>query len=235
MPADYVIGPGDSIRVQFFGNQNGVYEFDVTREGVLNLPDLGPVTVAGITFSELRRDLDRRVQEMLIGTQVSVSMGQLRTIRVFVLGDVNAPGSYVVGSLATISSALYLSGGISEVGSLRDIQLKRAGRVVATLDLYDLLLRGDTAGDARLQAGDAIFVPPVGATVGVGGAVKRPAIYEAKGRLTLAAAVGLAGGLSPDAYGAGATIERIGGGRGTPGSLRRRAGCGIPGIRNARR
>ena len=113
VPPDYVLGPGDTVRVQLFGNVNGIYEFDVTRDGILNLPEIGPVTVAGLPFSEFRADVDRRVREMLIGTQVSVTMGQLRTIRVFVLGDANRPGSYIVDSLATISSALYRSGGIS--------------------------------------------------------------------------------------------------------------------------
>ena len=104
VPADYVLGPGDSIRVQLFGNVNDIYEYEVTRDGVLNLPEIGPVNVAGIRFSEFRQDLRRRVDAMLIGTQVSVTMGQLRTIRIFVLGDVNRPGSYVVSGLATIST-----------------------------------------------------------------------------------------------------------------------------------
>jgi hypothetical protein len=123
VPPDYLLGPGDTVRIQLFGNVNGIYEIDVTRDGVLNVPEIGPVTVANLSFSEFREDVNRRVREMLIGTQVSVTMGQLRTIRIFVLGDVNRPGSYVVDSLATISSALYRSGGISRVGSLRDIQL----------------------------------------------------------------------------------------------------------------
>ena len=209
VPPDYVLGPGDSVRVQFFGNVNGIYEFDVSRDGVLNLPEIGPVTVAGLRFSEFREDINRRVKEMLIGTQVSVSMGQLRTIRIFVLGDANRPGSYVVDSLATISSALYRSGGISRVGSLRDIQLKRKGRVVARLDLYDLLLKGDTSGDSRLQPGDVIFVSPIGAQVSVAGAVKRPAIYETRGKATVKDVVAMAGGFLPDAYPDGARIERI--------------------------
>jgi protein involved in polysaccharide export with SLBB domain len=215
VPADYVLGPGDTVRVQLFGNVNGIYEYEVSRDGVLNLPELGPVTVAGIPFSEFRSDLDKRVKEMLIGTQVSVTMGQLRTIRVFVLGDVNRPGSYVVGGLATISAALYQSGGISGVGSLRSVELKRNGRRVAKLDLYDLLLRGDTSSDRRLQAGDVIFVPPRGSTISIAGAVKRPAIYETTGEASVADAVRLAGGLAPDAYGAGAQLERIEGGRKT--------------------
>jgi protein involved in polysaccharide export with SLBB domain len=160
VPPDYVLGPGDSIRVQLFGNVNGIYEFEVTRDGILNLPEIGPVTVAGLPFSEFRADLKRRVQEMLIGTQVSVTIGQLRSIRIFVLGDANRPGSYVVSSLATMGSALYRSGGISPIGTLRNIQLKRQGKLVATLDLYDLLLHGDTSGDLRLQPGDVLFIPP---------------------------------------------------------------------------
>lgn len=210
VPPDYVLGPGDSVRVQLFGNVNGEFESEVSRDGILNLPEIGPVTVAGTPFSEFRDDLNERVKEMLIGTQVSVSMGPLRTISVFVLGDVNRPGSYVVGGLATISSALYQSGGISKVGSLRNVQLKRNGRRINTLDLYDLLLAGDNSDDSRLQPGDVIFVPPVGPTAGVSGAVRRPAIYEMKGDTSAADLIALAGGFSPDAFEKGVQIERIG-------------------------
>ncbi len=210
VPPDYVLGPGDSVRVQLFGNVNGIYEHEVSRDGVLNLPEIGPVTVAGMPFSEFRKDINQRVQQMLIGTQVSVTMGQLRTIRVFVLGDVNGPGSYVVGGLSTISSALYRSGGVNTIGSLRNIQLKRNGRIVSTLDAYDLLIRGDTSGDSRLQPGDVIFVPPIGTTVSIGGAVNRPAIYEVKRLTTAADLAGLAGGLKPEAFPAGSRLERIG-------------------------
>lgn len=209
VPPDYVLGPGDSVRVQLFGNVNGTYEHEVSRDGILNLPEIGPVTVAGVSFAELRKDINQRVNQMLIGTQVSVTMGQLRTIRVFVLGDVNEPGSYVVGGLSTISSALYRSGGVSRVGSLRNIQLKRNGRVVSNFDVYDLLIRGDSSGDSRLQPGDVIFVPPIGKTVTVGGAVNRPAVYEVRSRTTAADLVGLVGGLTPEAFAAGASIERI--------------------------
>ena len=209
VPPDYVLGPGDSVRVQLFGNVNGIDVYEVSRDGVLNLPELGPVTVAGLSFSELRKDLDERVQQMLIGTQVSVTMGQLRTIRVFVLGDVNQPGSYVVSGLSTISSALYSSGGVSPIGSLRNIQLKRQGRVVTSLDAYDLLVRGDTSGDRHLQPGDVIFVPPIGMVVSVGGAVNRPAIYEVQRQTTAADLVSLAGGLATDAFAGGARLERV--------------------------
>ena len=210
VPPDYVLGPGDAVRVQLFGNVNGEFESDVSRDGVLNLPEIGPVIVAGTPFSEFRKNLDNRVKEMLIGTQVSVSMGPLRTIRVFVLGDVNRPGSYVVGGLSTISSALYESGGISKIGSLRNVHLKRNGRHVDTLDLYDLLLAGDNSDDSRLQPGDVIFVPPVGPTAAVSGAVRRPAIYEMKGETSAEDLIALAGGFLPEAFEKGVQVERIG-------------------------
>ena len=210
VPADYVLGPGDSISIQLFGNVSTQPQtIEVTRDGILNLPEIGPVTVSGVPFSEFRADLNKRVEEMLIGTQVSVTMGRLRTMRVFVLGDVNQPGSHVVSGLATISSALYRSGGVSDIGSLRDIQLKRSGKVVTRLDLYDLLIRGDTSDDRRLQSGDVVFVPPIGDTVAVGGAVKRPAIYETRGRTSAADVVRLAGGLAADAFAKGGQVERI--------------------------
>lgn len=209
VPADYILGPGDTVRVQLFGNVNDIYEFEVSRDGVLNLPELGPITVAGLPFSEFRADLNERVGQTLIGTQVSVTMGQLRTIRVFVLGDANRPGSYVVSSLETISGALYRSGGISPVGSLRSIELKRSGDTIAELDLYDLLLRGDTSDDSRLQPGDVIFIPPVGPQVSVSGAVRRPAIYEVDRNADVADVVGMAGGLAADAFADGARVERI--------------------------
>lgn len=208
--ADYILGTGDIVRVQLYGNVNNSYELEVTRDGTLNLPELGPISVSGLRFSQFQDEFQQRVEQMLIGTQASATMGGLRTIRVFVLGDVNRPGSYVVSSLATISSALYRSGGISDVGTLRDIQLKRQGRLVANLDLYDLLLKGDSSDDAELQQGDVIFVPPIGATIGIGGEVRRPAIYETRQGLTMDAALRLAGGLSAEAYPAGSTLERIG-------------------------
>ena len=209
VPPDYVLGPGDSIIAQLYGNVTGIYEYEVTRDGILNLPELGPITVAGLPFSEFRRDMNRRVEQMLLGTHISITMGRLRNIQVFVLGYVNRPGSYVVSGLATISSALYRSGGVSRVGSLRDIQLKRSGEIVARFDLYDALLNGNTTGDHRLQPGDVIFIPPVGLQVSVDGAVRRPAIYEMRGQTSIADVIQMAGGLLPDAYPKGARLERI--------------------------
>ncbi len=136
-------------------------------------------------------------------------MGDLRSIRVFVLGEAEKPGSYTVSGLSTMTNALFVSGGVKKIGSLRNIELKRDGRLVSVLDLYDLLLHGDTSGDRKLLPGDVIFIPPIGNTVAVGGSVRRPAIYETKGEKTVAQAIALAGGLLPDADPKLVQMERI--------------------------
>ena len=194
VPVDYVIGPGDNINLQLFGNRNAEYELVVDRDGVINFPEIGPVSVAGLSFESLRREVALRVTEGMIGVRVSVTLGELRAIRVFVLGDVKRPGRYTVSGLSTVTNALFISGGIRKIGSLRRIEIRRNGHTVSTLDLYDLLLRGDTRGDVRLKPGDVVFVPPAGHTVAVYGEVTRPAIYEIRGKITVADAVALAGG-----------------------------------------
>lgn len=209
VPSEYVVGPGDTIEVQLIGNAKGRYTLVVGRDGRVNFPDLGPIAVAGRRFEQVREDLQNRVRDQMIGTQASVGIGELRSIRVFVLGDAQTPGSYTVSGLSTITNALFVSGGVKAIGSLRNIQLKRGGRTVVTLDLYDLLLMGDTRADQRLLPGDVIFVPPVGATVGIAGEVRRPAIYELKNETTAAQLLQLAGGLMPDADPKLATLERV--------------------------
>lgn len=211
VPAEYVVGPGDTVLVQLFGKENIEHELVVTRDGTLPFPGIGPIPVAGMTFSQLQAKIKGRVQKQLIGARASVSLGKLRSVRVFVTGDVERPGSYVMSGLATVTNALLASGGVRGIGSLRDIQLKRGGKLVSRFDLYDLLLRGDNHGDARLAAGDVVFVPPVGKSAGVAGRVRRPAIYELKGEKSIAELVAMAGGLLPDAYPQAAHLERIGG------------------------
>jgi protein involved in polysaccharide export with SLBB domain len=209
IPADYIVGPGDRLTVQLFGNQNRTHRLVVSRDGRINFPELGPISVSGRSFDSVASDLEQRVERQMIGVRVSVSMGETRSIRVFVMGEANRPGSYTVSGLSTISSALYAAGGIKTIGSLRDIQLKRQGAVVRHFDLYDLLLRGDTGNDTKLLPGDVIFIPPVSATVAVDGEVQRPAIYEIKGPTTVADIVQLAGGLSRDADASRAALVRV--------------------------
>ena len=136
-------------------------------------------------------------------------MGDTRTIRVFVLGDAKFPGSYTISGLGTMTSALFAAGGVQPIGSLRNIELKRKGELVRRLDLYDMLIRGDTTDDARLLPGDVIFIPPIGPTITVDGEVHRPAIYEIKNESSVADAVQLAGGLTPEADTAKVALTRI--------------------------
>jgi polysaccharide biosynthesis/export protein len=209
VPIDYVVGPGDTFNIQLYGNETASYSLTVGRDGRIKFPKLGPIPVSGMGFDAAREMLEHRVAQQLIGTQVSVTMGDLRSIRVFVLGEAEKPGSYTVSGLSTMTNALFVSGGVKTIGSLRNIELKRDGRLVSVLDLYDLLLHGDTSGDRQLMAGDVIFIPPVGVTATVYGAVRRPAIYELKKEKTAEHLVDLAGGLSPDADGKLAQLERI--------------------------
>src|SRR3984957_11834347 len=209
VPVDYIVGPGDTLVIQLYGNEPSHYELTVQRDGQVNFPKLGPIRVSGMTFDAARAAIEQRVAQQMIGTRVSVTMGELRSIRVFVLGDAEKPGSYTVSGLSTMTNALFVSGGVKKIGSLRNIELKRNGRLVTTLDLYDLLLRGDTSGDKQLLPGDVIFIPPIGNTVSVDGAVRRPAIYELKSEKTVAQAVDIAGGMTPDADAKLGQLERI--------------------------
>lgn len=209
VPAEYVVGPGDTLQIQLFGSTKGTYALVVGRDGNVNFPEIGPITVSGLRFDDARSLLQQRVNSQLIGTQVSVAMGELRSIRIFVLGDAQQPGSYTVSGLSTITNALFVSGGVKNTGSLRNIELKRNGNTVGKLDLYDLLLKGDTRGDARLLPGDVIFIPPLGPTVGLAGEVRRPAIYELRGETSVAQLIQLGGGLDANADPELAALTRI--------------------------
>jgi polysaccharide biosynthesis/export protein len=215
VPADYVIGPSDTVYVQLFGNQNTEYFLTVSREGVINFPEIGPLSVSGLTFPDMRAMINERITEQMIGVRASITLGELRSIRIFVLGEVMRPGSYTVSGLSTMTNALFASGGVQTIGSLRNIALRRDGVTISTLDLYDLLMRGDTRGDARLQPGDVIFVSPIGETVAIDGQVRRPAIYEIESERTVADLVALAGGLNANANRSSVKLERIVPGRGT--------------------
>src|SRR5882672_4729606 len=215
VPIGYIVGAGDTLEIQLYGNDASRYELTVGRDGRVSFPKLGPIMVSGMTFDQARAAIEQRVAKQLIGTHVNVTMGELRSIRVFVLGEAEKPGSYAVGGLSTMTNALFVSGGVKKIGSLRNIQLKRDGRLVTTLDLYDLLLHGDNSKDSQLMPNDVIFIPPIGNTLSVDGAVRRPAIYELKGEKTVAQAIDIAGGLLPDADEKLGQLERI-----LPSSLR---------------
>ena len=209
VPRDYVLGPGDTINAQLYGTENYEVTLRVNRDGTINLPKLGPRSVAGLTFGELKDDIEHRVDEQLIGTEVSITMGALRSIQVFVVGDVEHPGGYSLNSLARITHALFSAGGITKIGSLRNIQLKRNGKLVKQLDLYALLLNGDSSNDAQLQAGDVVFIPPATTLVGIDGEIRRPALYELAQGATVEDLLNLAGGLLPAADAKSVRMRRV--------------------------
>ena len=209
VPPEYVLGPGDEIKVQLFGKDARELALTVDREGSVSFPQIGPISLAGLGFAEAKAMLAEQIKQKMIGVSASITMGQLRSIRVFALGDVFRPGSYTVSGLATLSHALFASGGVKKIGSLRNIELKRGGRRVGTIDLYDFLLKGDTSKDVRLLPGDVVFVPPIGKTAAIAGEVVRPAIYELRNERTVGDMLKLAGGLLPKAYTSKALIERF--------------------------
>ena len=209
IPSSYFMGPGDSVIIQMYGQENATYELAVTREGSILFPGIGPVPVVGLTFNEMREQINNIVDNQLIGQSAAVTLGLLRSIRIFILGEAFRPGSYTVSGLSTMTNALFVSGGITNVGSLRNVQLRRQGVTVSELDLYELLLRGDTSADQRLLPDDVLFIPPIGPTVGISGEVIRPAIYELKNETTSAEVLALSGGLLPTAFPRSSKIERI--------------------------
>ena len=208
-PPDYVLGPGDEINVQLFGSTNTSWNLKVSKLGDVFLPGIGPVMVAGEVFQDFQKTIKDIVTSQMVGTSVVVTMGKLRSIDIFVLGEANQPGMFTISSLTTLTNALFETGGINVTGSLRNVQLKRKGKVITTLDFYDLLLKGDTSQDLEMNQGDVIFIPPITKTAGVAGEVVRPGIYELKEDETLGDLIRFAGNLKPKADIVGAEIQRV--------------------------
>ncbi len=210
VPASYLLGPGDSLRIQLLGKQSAQYELTVNRDGDIDFPELGPMLVSGLTFDEAKSAIGEQISQRMIGVQVHVTMGKVRPLQVLVMGEAYKPGSYTVSALSTITHAIFAAGGVKPLASLRNVQLKRAGELVATLDLYDLLLDGDSSNDLMLKPGDVVLIPTVGKTITVDGQVRRPAIYEFQDGETLEDALRFAGGWLAGGYPASATLERFG-------------------------
>ena len=204
----YVIGPGDNLNILLWGGVQESYQLEVDRNGAVALPRLGVVQVWGLTLDQVQRLLQQRFSEFYADFRMAVTLGKLRTMLVYVVGEVRQPGAYTVSSLSTIINALFASGGPTKNGSLRRIQLVRQGRQIHTLDLYDLLLRGNKSQDTALQSGDTILVPLIGPVAGVAGNVKRPAIYELDPGMTLQHLLELAGGVTALGYLQRVQVER---------------------------
>ena len=211
--SDYVIGPGDELRIRVWGQVNFNADLKVDRSGDVYLPQVGQMHVSGLPYSGLSAALRSQISRVFRNFDLTVELGQLRSIQIFVVGQARRPGSYTVSSLSTLVNALFASGGPSVEGTMRDIQLKRGGEVVTHFDIYDLLINGDKSKDARLLPGDVIFIPAVGPRVALTGSVREPAIYELSSgpdaKTSVQQVIDDAGGLSALASGSRISIERI--------------------------
>ena len=207
---DYLIGPGDELRVQVYGQVNQQYRFVVDRTGDISYPEVGTIHVAGVRYGDLEGYLTRQLSRDFRNFQLNVNLGQLRTIQIFVVGEGSRrPGTYDISSFSTLLNALFVSGGARAQGDLRDIQVIRGKQTIIHFDLYDLLLRGDKSKDISLATGDVIFIPTAQTQVAVSGSVNNPAIYEIKPGDTVKGLIALAGGDTSVALGTRVRIERI--------------------------
>ncbi|MCZ6623357.1 MAG: SLBB domain-containing protein [Deltaproteobacteria bacterium] len=197
---DYILGPGDDMIINVWGAMQSAVVQTVDRNGQIILPSVGPVRVWGLTFSQAEQLIRKQLSRSYRGFHASVTMGRLRAIRVYVVGEVCQPGSFTLSSLSTVTNALFAAGGPLKMGSLRNVQLKRNHHDVGVVDFYDFLLRGDKTRDFRLESGDTIFIPPIGPIAAIAGEIKRPAIYELKGPTRVNDLIEMAGGLTPLSY-----------------------------------
>jgi protein involved in polysaccharide export with SLBB domain len=209
VPPDYVVAPGDEVLLTIWGSVDADLRLIIDRAGRITIPRVGPVQVSGVRHMDLQDVIGRRVAQVFKNFQLSVALGHLRGIRVFVTGFVVKPGGYTVNSLSTVVSALMRAGGPAASGSFRLIELRRDGKTVTTFDLYDLLLKGDRSADSVIQAGDVIHVGAVGVQVGIIGSVNRPAVIELKPGEAVEDVLRMAGGFSAVADRTRLVVERL--------------------------
>jgi protein involved in polysaccharide export with SLBB domain len=209
VPNDYLLGPGDEIHLQIWGAVNAEQRLVIDRNGQVNLPRVGVVTLAGVRAGDLESVLRSNIGRNFTNFSLNATLGRLRSIQVYVVGQARQPGTYTVSSLSTLINALFEVGGPNVNGSMRAIQLKRNGALVGEFDLYDFIARGDRSGDVPLQPGDVIVIPPAGPRVAVVGAFEQPAIYELKGDSSVGEVLALGGGLPVLTTPAKALLERI--------------------------
>lgn len=220
VPSDYLLGAGDELLIRGWGTVDIDYRATVDRNGTVTIPTIGSIVLAGVRAGEAESIIRGAIGKLYKGVSVSVNFGQLRAITVYVVGQANRPGTYTVSSLSTLVTALFASGGPNANGSMRRVQVKRAGKVVGELDLYAFIAKGDKSGDIKLHDGDSIYIPPAGGYVALVGKVNTPAIYELKnGNDTVESLLDVAGGLPVVADPRRAYLERIDPSRSHPRSI----------------
>jgi protein involved in polysaccharide export with SLBB domain len=206
---DYVVGPGDVILLRLWGPEPFNGQLTVDSSGSIYVPHVGAIHVAGFRVDQLQSQIDSEVRHTFRNFNLSVNLGRLRSIQVYVVGEARRPGAYTVSALSTVLNVLFVSGGPSVQGSLRRIQVRRQGKTIGELDLYDLILKGDKTHDIRLEPDDTIFIPSVGPQAALAGSVHHPAIYELRGDTTIGALLDYAGGFTPTASSTQISLERI--------------------------
>jgi len=209
VPASYVLGPGDQLLIRVWGKIDLDVNVTVDRNGQIDLPSVGTLSIAGLRYEQIEGYLRSAISNLYKGFELNVTMGQLRSIQIFVLGSARQPGVYTVSSLSSLVNALFASGGPSATGSMRHIQLRRGGQQVTEFDMYDLLRNGDKSKDAQLLPGDVIFISPVGPRIAITGSVNEPGIYELNGETTISSALKYAGGITNLAGTDRVLLERI--------------------------
>jgi polysaccharide export outer membrane protein len=206
---DYIVGPGDQLLVRLWGPESFNGELTVDSGGSVYIPQVGGIQVAGLRVDELDAKISAVVRHTFRNFSLSVNLGHLRSIQVYVVGEARRPGAYTVSALSTVLNVLFTSGGPNVNGSLRRIEVRRGGTTISTLDLYDLLLKGDRSRDIRLQSGDTIFIPATGPQVAIGGAITHPGIYELRDDTSIASIIELAGGFTPIGLNSEISLQRI--------------------------
>jgi len=208
-PQDMLIGAGDELRIRIWGQINFSANLRVSREGDIYLPKAGAVHVAGLAYSAVTSHLRTALERVYRNFELSVDMGEIHSIQVYVTGQARQPGEYTVSALSTLVNALFLSGGPSGAGSMRHVELKRQGKVLTDFDLYALLVKGDKTGDVQLQAGDVLFIPSAGPQVALLGSVRLAAIYELRGQVSIEELLNTSGGETAIASNGRISVERI--------------------------
>jgi protein involved in polysaccharide export with SLBB domain len=210
VPGDYAVGPDDELQIRIWGQINADLRVVVDRSGQIYIPRVGPIAVAGVRYRDLDQRLKAEVLKKFRNFNLTVNIGRIRSIQVYVVGQARYPGTYTISALSTLVNAVFASGGPTPQGSLRDVQVQREGRTIAHMDFYDLLVKGDKSKDVSLQSGDVLYFAPVGPLAAVAGSVNAPAIYEVKQGSPLGELIETAGGLSTVADASKVTVERIG-------------------------
>lgn len=211
-PSDYKLGPGDAVFIDIWGASQKSISSTVSPEGEIDIEGFGPIQVSGLTVAQANSRLKATIGSRYSGSNIKLSVGQTKTISVNVMGAVETPGTYTLSAFSTVFHALYMAGGVSEIGSLRDIRVFRNGRQISTVDIYDYILNGKLSGNIKLSSGDIIIVNPYECLVNITGKIKRPMFYEMKKNESVATLLKYAGGFAGDAYTKNLRLVRKAGG-----------------------